>query len=88
MKTYNQVVCKALLVGVCSYFGGGSIYDGAYAYVDAVQFIYGVDRDIFINDIESDWKKLEIKMVVEDMSSDEVIEYLQNKIFNEDAGDA
>ena len=80
MKTYNKVVHKALLVGASSYFGGGSIYDGVRVYADAVEFIYNINRDVFAGDVEYFWKKLQEKMVVENMSSDDVIKHIKDDL--------
>ena len=51
MKTYEQVLNRAVLNGFHDYFGGGSYYRGAHDFVDAVTFIYAVPRDKFMEDI-------------------------------------
>lgn len=53
MKTYEQAVNKAARIGLISlYSGGSSEYAGAHTFVEAVEFIYGVSRDTFIDDVE------------------------------------
>lgn len=76
MKTYNQTLNKALLIGAHSYFNGGSQWIGAHDYVDAVTFIYEVDRDEWMKDYEHRWDRLMQK----GMTSDEVIALLKRNI--------
>lgn len=76
MKTYNQVVNQAVLIGAHAYFGGSSYWAGAHSFVGAVVFIYGVSRDQFFNDVEKRWN--EVMTICADMTSDNTIAYIKN----------
>ena len=77
MKTYEQVVQQAVLVGAHAYFGGGNHYQGAHDFVDAAVFIYDVDRDRFMDDFEAGWDDAMQRLHLDHMSIDEVIEYIK-----------
>ncbi len=75
MKTYEQVVNQAALFGLASFYGGSSEYAGAHAFVDAAKFIYDVDRDKFINDVE---RVMNVARKVTE-TSDKAIKWLELK---------
>ena len=76
MKSYNQTLNKALLIGAHSYFNGGSQWIGAHDYLDAVSFIYEVDRADWMNDYDRRWDQL----MSMGMTSDGIIAFLKSRI--------
>lgn len=80
MKTYDQVVNKAILNGAHSYFSGSSEYRGAHEFVDAVEFIYEVDRDSFMNDFQKRWDEVMKKLSEENWNADNLIAYLKKRL--------
>lgn len=76
MKTYEQALHAALLQGAHSLFGGGtSIYVGAHSYLNAICFIYGKNREEFLDDYEVAWET-----VSSDGTLDEVIRRIEEKM--------
>ncbi len=79
MKTYEQVLNRAVLNGFHEYFGGGSYYRGAHDFVDAVTFIYSVPRDKFMEDIEHLIEEVKVESAANNWYADDIIAYLKNK---------
>jgi hypothetical protein len=78
MKKYDEVLHQAVLQGAHAYFSGGSQWSGAHSFVDAVKFIYEVDRNVFYDDFEFLWNGLIHKAGQEKMLADDVIECIEN----------
>jgi hypothetical protein len=78
MKKYDEVLHQAVLQGAYAYFSGGSQWSGAHSFVDAVKFIYEVDRSVFYDDFEFLWNGLIHTAGQEKMLADDVIEYIKN----------
>ncbi len=78
MKKYDEVLHQAVLQGAHAYFSGGSQWSGAHSFVDAVKFIYEVDRSVFYDDFEFLWNGLIHIAGQEKMPADDVIEYIKN----------
>ena len=78
MKTYEQVVQQAVLIGAHSYFGGGNRYDGYNDLVCAASFIYDVDREKFMDDFEAFWDDVMQRVHIDKMHADDVIKYIKN----------
>ena len=78
MKKYDEVLHQAVLQGAHAYFSGGSQWSGAHSFVDAVKFIYEVDRSVFYDDFEFLWNGLMHTAGEKEMLADDVIEYIKN----------
>ncbi len=78
MKKYDEVLHQVVLQGAHAYFSGGSQWSGAHSFVDAVKFIYEVDRSVFYDDFELLWNGLIHTANQEKMLADDVIEYIKN----------
>ena len=79
MKTYDQVLNRAVLSGFHSYFGGGSEYAGAHNFVDAATFIYEVSRDQFLADYERKVEEVKVEIVANNWYADDVIAFLKSR---------
>ena len=79
MKKYDEVLHQAILQGAHAYFSGEPHqWSGAHNFVEAVKFIYEVDRDVFYNDFELLWNGLMHTASQEKMLADDIIKYIEN----------
>ena len=78
MKKYDEVLHEAVLQGAHAWFSDASYWTGAHNFVEAVKFIYDVDRDAFYDDFEFLWNGLMHTAGEKEMLADDVIKYIEN----------
>ncbi len=80
MKTYEQVVQHAVLIGAHRYFNGGNYWEGAHGYINAVDFIYEVDREKFLDDFKIRWDEVMKVRTDKNLYADQVIAYIKENL--------
>ena len=78
MKKYDEVLHQAVLQGAYAWFSDASYWTGAHNFVEAVKFIYEVERDVFYDDFELLWNGLMHTAGEKEMLADDVIKYIEN----------